>query len=468
MAVTIPTTQYIGVNTHRSTDGSMPLAFLTPGGTNAAAKKRMGTVDNWLGKNSVNNINIPIAEKEQFEKDNPTAVWRCDNTHNPEYLNSSYAVPRVEDVDWKIFDNVPNEARTGFRITKSISRGGGWSGSNKVVRIEDPRGFELEISVDNLVKMMSMTTFIDGVCQEKCVWGRDGSTNVLLPVNSDPYKEAYATTEYRNKKAISLRDVQIGDLIELKKSEHFAGLTGRYMGSYHVYYLNDLHEVRDTSSRYYGSPPDYTMMKIVKRYILQINNKDGDLIGYQGVATAKVHRIIERVESPWPRPDIDAKDFKDVSYSNNEHPALLTTKKHDILDILRTVDYIPLEFDIVQKAAETKSSGPLFAWAREPESGLRMRYYRDYKSPYGHGNEVKESKAERDKVFTGQVTRIHKDQNKWDILREHGRSGVGPLALLKDSSQKSALSLTDYQWFQLVFTIDGVQYKVPVKTDKSW
>ena len=148
MAVTIPKTQYVGINLHRSSDESLPLGFLTPGGTNAGAKKRKSTVDQWCGKDRTRQHHIGVNDWDQFQIDHPDAELISDRS-DPEkygsYLSKVYKTANIADVDYRILDEVPNEPRAGFRITRMISRGGSWSGSNKVVRIEDPRGFELEI-----------------------------------------------------------------------------------------------------------------------------------------------------------------------------------------------------------------------------------------------------------------------------------------------------------------------------------
>lgn len=216
MSIHIPKNHYIGVRLKDTPkDGAKPLGFLTPGGTDAAATKRKNTVNDWCGINhrryGVREHRLTKERAEELHAQYPDSVI------NESKFNSSvweFERPIIPGTDFVIHDDVDNNPATGFRITKSISRGG-WNGGNKVVRIEDPRGFELEISVDNLVKLMTMTTFIDGECQTECVWARDGAKNVLLPVNSDLYLAAIKETKTRNAKAIPLKQVKIGDTIRL-------------------------------------------------------------------------------------------------------------------------------------------------------------------------------------------------------------------------------------------------------------
>ena len=69
----IPETHYVGINLERNSKDEVPLGFLTPGGTDSAAKKRQSTVDQWCGKNGSSYEYVSHDEAEQFQKDNPDA-----------------------------------------------------------------------------------------------------------------------------------------------------------------------------------------------------------------------------------------------------------------------------------------------------------------------------------------------------------------------------------------------------------
>lgn len=64
----------------------------------------------------------------------------------------------------RIIDNIPLD---GFRITKSVSR---YSTSNKLWRILDPRGFELEITSANLEELILNGVIVDGWISGQCQW----------------------------------------------------------------------------------------------------------------------------------------------------------------------------------------------------------------------------------------------------------------------------------------------------------
>lgn len=62
---------------------------------------------------------------------------------------------------------IKNEPTYGFQIQRSVSR---YSTSNKVWRVLDPRGFELEITTGNFEDIVMGGTIHEGVIEGKCQW----------------------------------------------------------------------------------------------------------------------------------------------------------------------------------------------------------------------------------------------------------------------------------------------------------
>lgn len=104
---------------------------------------------------------------------------RYSNSENPRILG--FAVPyndtksskkrqktvdrwREKDIEPKIIDNVPIR---GFKFLEVVGR---YSTSNKLFRLQDPRGFELEISSDNALNIALNTTIVKGEIVDECVW----------------------------------------------------------------------------------------------------------------------------------------------------------------------------------------------------------------------------------------------------------------------------------------------------------
>ncbi len=101
----------------------------------------------------------------------------------------------------------PNTPTSGFTITDSVSR---WSTQNKLFRVQDPRGFTVEVPTGNISTLLGCTTVVNGIIQEECVWGRDGNNHVLLPTTSEPYLEAKEKNKIQNER-ISITKLNVGD-----------------------------------------------------------------------------------------------------------------------------------------------------------------------------------------------------------------------------------------------------------------
>jgi hypothetical protein len=211
MATVIPDKLYAAIQ-HRKEGNEFPtrLGFISPYEKNAAFRKRKESQDTWAYGRGTDFI---IKEDEGV-------IHGTNGTKDVSEYFMTNAFPRI----------IKNEPATGFEIARSVRRSG-WKGAGNVLwRIQDPRGFEVEIISENFASIIDCTTVINGVIQEACVWGREGSVNVLLPTNSEPYKDATRQTNLVNNK-VSLRDVKIGDHVTLidkgSKSGHRDGV---YMG----------------------------------------------------------------------------------------------------------------------------------------------------------------------------------------------------------------------------------------------
>lgn len=154
-----------------------------------------------------------------------------------------HVIPAKEGYE-HIADNSPT---TGFYVGCSVSR---WSTSNKLFRVEDPRGFTVEIPTDNLATLLHHTTVIKGVVQEPCVWGRDGANHILLPINSEPYLLTLDQMDTLENKLISVKDLNVGDWVKMFNDEQEYYYVGKMKGTW---------ELRGERRDYgYGYKPDKT------------------------------------------------------------------------------------------------------------------------------------------------------------------------------------------------------------------
>lgn len=111
------------------------------------------------------------------------------------------------------YDNKPLE---GFKLHSLTQRSREWFGSGRHVwRVEDPRGFVLEISSENLQAIIETTSLKEGVICSPCIWAWSGQYLSLVPTNSNLYKDTISNKE-RHQKKVSKKDVKIGNTLILK------------------------------------------------------------------------------------------------------------------------------------------------------------------------------------------------------------------------------------------------------------
>lgn len=186
---------YVGLKDQSQT--SSPLGFAAPYENNAASRKRQETIDGWCGV--------------RYGKPNPHA---------------------------KIIDNALVD---GFEVTDDIKRIY-WGGGNVVWRVLDPRGFELEISSANLMALLKTTTLNQGRIEGKCIWGRDGATNVLLHADSEPYQESLKSYSTANEKTAA--GIAPGTRVTVRNGDSLI-----YLGRHLVTYVETHYQPRNYHER---------------------------------------------------------------------------------------------------------------------------------------------------------------------------------------------------------------------------
>lgn len=157
---------YVGIRTQDK------VAFMVPDGDDAAAKSRKANVDSWTSTGSKH-----------------------------------------------LFDNVPTK---GFKVVGSSSR---YSTSNKFVKIEDPRGFVLEVSIANIVHIAQNCDIIRGEIQGELVWVREKGNNggnTLIRSDSDDYKNAIPFDRKKLKEvSLKMKDITVGDVVSDKSGKEW-------------------------------------------------------------------------------------------------------------------------------------------------------------------------------------------------------------------------------------------------------
>ena len=162
----IPPDLYVG---RLKRDNDNILGFMVPDGTDKAAESRKATVDRWAGERSWGQTESPSLEP-------------------------------------LLLKNVP---LTKYTLNDTVRRTG-YNGGNVVWRVSDPRGFDLEIASDNLAGILeSVGVLAGGEIPGECIWAREGSRNLLVPLESETYKSITSVVDQKPKK-LTPKDLKLG------------------------------------------------------------------------------------------------------------------------------------------------------------------------------------------------------------------------------------------------------------------
>lgn len=138
---------------------------------------------------------------------------------------------RDKDIPNTEFDNEPTE---GFVLNKKVGdyHYSYWEHRQAYCRVYDPRGFEFEITIENLLYILENTSSIIGKGLEgEFVYGWSGKDLVLLPTNSVDYKEIIEFTKMLNEREpIRAKDLIVGATYKKKNGSEFV-----YMGQFETY-----------------------------------------------------------------------------------------------------------------------------------------------------------------------------------------------------------------------------------------
>lgn len=177
---------------------------------------------------------------------------------------------RDKDIPNDEFENVPTE---GFVLNKKAGDySTGWDHRHAYCRVYDPRGFEFEISIENLLYILQNTTCIPGKgLQGEFVYGWDGTDLVLMPVVAPDYKQiAVYNKIVHNNESIKTRDLLLGATYLTKENVQWI-----YMGRFETYgygyeFVQDGKTMR--TKRYSDLPTEkgYIGLKVISHKV--INN----------------------------------------------------------------------------------------------------------------------------------------------------------------------------------------------------
>jgi len=169
-------------------------------------------------------LNVPAKLKVGFNKRNDTYTKKLAFVV---YVKKNGDVSSTKSWNrWKD-DKIPveeydNEPIQGFVLNRDVGgtqRSWSWNARREKVRVFDPRGFEIEITVDNLLFILQECSSIKGKGLEgEFVYGWSGSQIVLLPIESKEYKKSVEFTSLQTKK-VTRKDMVEGCSYMTKQNE---------------------------------------------------------------------------------------------------------------------------------------------------------------------------------------------------------------------------------------------------------
>lgn len=173
---------------------------------------------------------------------------------------------RNEKIDNEIHENNPT---SGFVLNKKA--GGystGWNHRQTYVRVYDPRGFEFEITVQNLLYILENTNSIKGKGLEgDFVYGWDGKDLVLIPTESPDYIDISNLNKIIHEKTyVKAKDLKIGGSYLAKD-----GVTLIYMGKFDEYCgWRNVEKSKTKSFFFYASSGSLVTMKSTSQKIISV------------------------------------------------------------------------------------------------------------------------------------------------------------------------------------------------------
>lgn len=169
------------------------------------------------------------------------------------------------------FENKPTE---GFVLNRNV--GGVYDSYTDDVRIEkvrvyDPRGFEFEIDIPNVLRILQECTSTKGKGLEgEFVYGWIGRNLVLLPVGTNEYNKAIETTKLHNM-SLSAKDLIPGMVYLTKKNERLI-----YLGRFDWYQINNEY-CKANESKFFNNKEVYVIVKhfkCKKQHIFAVNSDE--------------------------------------------------------------------------------------------------------------------------------------------------------------------------------------------------
>lgn len=205
-------------------------------------------------------LNIPskikVGFKYTYDKLSYITYMKADGTIAKEVSWNNWRDKNIPELD---FDNIPT---TGFKV-KDYGGSHKWSSRLPYCQIVDPRGFEFQISYENLMFIILTDNVINGEIQGEYVFGWDNTTLILTSVKCEDY--LYTTKINNSDQRFDPKDCIVGHTYYMPKEPNKELI---YIGCFPYVNTNYRHDHWGYDSKYIFKPIMY------KKYIFKVANTD--------------------------------------------------------------------------------------------------------------------------------------------------------------------------------------------------
>jgi hypothetical protein len=159
-----------------------------------------------------------------------------------------------------------NEPTEGFVLNKGVGgarRSYGWNVRNEYIRVYDPRDFEFEISIANLLFILRECDCSRGKGLEgKFVYAWEGTELVLLPATSEEFKQSKSFTSLQAQ-SVKAKDLIPGATYTTKKQEQLT-----FVGKFDHYFVKAYGRIWDYSMGMYRLDcPKADSSGVIKKFV---------------------------------------------------------------------------------------------------------------------------------------------------------------------------------------------------------
>ncbi|UXQ89068.1 hypothetical protein Thu_225 [Bacillus phage Thurquoise] len=281
---------------------------------------------------------------------------------------------RDQKIDNLITDNVPT---SGFVLNKKAGDYKyDWNHRQAYARVYDPRGFEFEITIDNLLYILECCDMFKGKgIDGELVYAWEGKDLVLLPVNSPDYKEIMEYNKIiKENKTIKGKDLKLGYKYLDKDGKEWV-----YLGRFHKY---DSYSGEKKKNKFYFFAKNYkyawkeeiewsidTVSSLGQKFITE--SPDGCVDNYA--------ELVEMLECD--------REYSPIDLSKDE--------------------YVPLTFEefLQDLKDKEKSYDPLTGWFYSPILQRHLKSNDSYYSYYHRNDSVK--------VEPNKVKQLKEGASRW-------------------------------------------------------